>query len=89
MRCIGNHAEIINSIQLALSGETVSRLSRLENASFDARYSPLTDDNDEVVGVIGVATDITENRKAQKALAGKRGTLSGTLRKRERHHLYA
>jgi len=28
----------------------------------------LTDDADHVIGVIGVATDITENRKAQKAL---------------------
>lgn len=64
----GNHAEIISSIQRALSGETLSTVVEIGNASFGARYSPLTDDNDEVVGVIGVATDITENRKAQKAL---------------------
>ena len=63
-----SHEEIIDNIQRAMSGETVSTVVEIGDLAFGARYSPLTDDNDEVVGVIGVATDITDNRKAQKAL---------------------
>ena len=32
---------------------------------FEVRYSPLTDEQENVLGVIGVATDITENRRAE------------------------
>ena len=63
-----NHPEIINNIQKALGGETLSTVVEIGDVSFGARFSPLTDDTDQVIGVIGVATDITENRKAQKAL---------------------
>lgn len=64
----GEYSEIIENIQRALSGETLSATVEIANVAFGARYSPLTDDNNEIIGVIGVATDITENRKAQKAL---------------------
>ena len=35
---------------------------------FEVRYSPLTDERDNVLGVIGVATDITENRRAEVSI---------------------
>ncbi len=64
----GNNAAIVNNVRRALLGETVSAVVEVGDVSFGARYSPLTDDSDQITGVIGVATDITENRKAQKAL---------------------
>lgn len=63
-----DNPEIIANIRRALAGETFSKDVEVGNLTFEARYSPLTDDADNVIGVIGVATDITENRKAQKAL---------------------
>jgi len=59
---------ILANVRRALAGETLSRAVDVGDLTFEARYSPLTDDADKVIGVIGVATDITENRKAQKAL---------------------
>jgi PAS domain S-box-containing protein len=35
---------------------------------FDIRYSPLTDEHDNVLGVIGVATDITDHRRAEASI---------------------
>lgn len=63
-----DNQEILANIRRALAGETFSRAVDVGDVSFVARYSPLMDDADNVIGVIGVATDITENRKAQKAL---------------------
>ena len=63
-----DNPEVIKNIRRALAGETFSSAVDLGDLSFEARYSPLTDDAGNVIGVIGVATDITENRKAQKAL---------------------
>jgi len=63
-----DNPEVLTNIRRALAGETFSRAVDVGELTFEARYSPLTDDADNVIGVIGVATDITENRKAQKAL---------------------
>jgi PAS domain S-box-containing protein len=63
-----DNPEVLTNIRRALAGETFSRAVAVGDLTFEARYSPLTDDADTVIGVIGVATDITENRKAQKAL---------------------
>jgi len=63
-----DNPEILTNFRRALAGETFSSAVDVGDFTFEARYSPLTDDADKVIGVIGVATDITENRKAQKAL---------------------
>jgi HD-GYP domain-containing protein (c-di-GMP phosphodiesterase class II) len=43
---------------------------------FEVWYSPLRDDAGQVIGVIGVATDITERRKAEIELQGAHRHLS-------------
>jgi PAS domain S-box-containing protein len=63
-----DNPQVLKNIRRALSGEAFSSAVDVGDVSFDARYSPLTDEANNVIGVIGVATDITENRKAQKAL---------------------
>jgi PAS domain S-box-containing protein len=63
-----DNLDILANVRRALSGEAFSQSLDVGDVSFEARYSPLTNDDDEVIGVIGVAIDITENRKAQRAL---------------------
>ncbi len=59
---------VIDNIRRALDGEAFSVVVEIGDLAFDTRYSPLTDESGKAMGIIGVATDITENRKAQKAL---------------------
>ena len=64
----GDNPEVLENVRRALAGEVFSTTVYVGDVALEARYSPLTDEGNNVVGVIGVATDITENRKAQKAL---------------------
>lgn len=63
-----DNPEVLNNVRRALASETFSTVVDFGDIAFETRYSPLTDDTNNVIGIIGVATDITENRKAQKAL---------------------
>jgi PAS domain S-box-containing protein len=63
-----DHPKILRNIRRALNGEIFSDAMEVGVLTFETRYSPLVDDAGNVTGVIGVATDITENRKAQNAL---------------------
>src|ERR1041385_8923156 len=57
--------EVGENIRRALRGEAFTTSVSVRDLVFDVRYSPLTDDKENVLGVIGVATDITENRRAE------------------------
>ena len=57
--------EVGENIRRALRGEAFTTSVSVHDLVFDVRYSPLTDDKENVLGVIGVATDITENRRAE------------------------
>jgi PAS domain S-box-containing protein len=56
------------NIRRALQGEAFQSSVDVGELIFDVRYSPLTDERDNVLGVIGVATDITENRRAEASI---------------------
>lgn len=60
--------EILKSVKRALKGEEVSVTVELSSLAFDTRYTPLRDEKGEVVGVLGVATDITERMRAEEQL---------------------
>ncbi len=62
------NASVIENVQRTMAGETFSSAVAVADVTFQTRYSPLTDETGNVVGVIGVAVDITESRKAEKAL---------------------
>lgn len=62
-----NH-QFLQNVRRALNGECFSDAVQLGDLTFETRYSPLADEAGSVTSVIGVATDITENRKAQNAL---------------------
>jgi PAS domain S-box-containing protein len=63
-----DHPSVLDSVRRALRGETFSVALDVGELTFETRYTPLTSDASQSVSVIGVATDITEQRKAQKAL---------------------
>jgi PAS domain S-box-containing protein len=62
-----NH-QVLQNVRRALNGECFSDAVRVGDLTFETRYSPLADEAGNVTSVIGVATDITENRQAQNAL---------------------
>lgn len=63
-----DNPDIIENVSRALAGETFSRAVDVGDLTFQTRYSPLTNETDGIVGVIGVAVDTTDGRKAQQAL---------------------
>jgi PAS domain S-box-containing protein len=63
-----DNPQIIENVARALAGETFSRTIDVGDLTFQTRYAPLTNETDGIVGVIGVAVDITDGRKAQQAL---------------------
>lgn len=54
-------------VQRALVGETVTSTETLRERVLEIRFSPLIDDN-QIVGVTGVALDITERVQTEEAL---------------------
>ncbi len=59
----------IRAFERALAGETFTEEIEFGPMVFDTRYTPFRDQTGQVVGVVGVATDITGKRKAELALA--------------------
>jgi PAS domain S-box-containing protein len=60
--------QMVDNIQRALAGEAFTDIVDVEALVFETRYAPLRDGQDQVVGVIGVALDITERRQVQAEL---------------------
>lgn len=60
--------QVGENIRRALKGESFTSSITVGEFVFDVRYSPLTDEHDNVLGVIGVATDITDNRRAEASI---------------------
>ena len=60
--------EVVENIRCALAGEEVTSTVQVGELTFESRYSPLRGDNGEVIGLIGVATDVTESKHAEAAV---------------------
>ncbi|HJU94289.1 MAG TPA: PAS domain S-box protein [Pyrinomonadaceae bacterium] len=60
--------QVGENIRRALKGEAFTSSVAVRELVFEVRYSPLTDERENVLGVIGVATDITENRRAEASI---------------------
>jgi PAS domain S-box-containing protein len=60
-----DNPQIISSFERALSGETFASTVEVFDLVFDAWCGPLRDESGEVDGVIGVAIDITEYKRAE------------------------
>ncbi|HYV83218.1 MAG TPA: PAS domain S-box protein [Pyrinomonadaceae bacterium] len=60
--------QVGENIRRALKGESFTSAVTIGELVFDVRYSPLTDEHENVLGVIGVATDITDSRRAEVSI---------------------
>jgi PAS domain S-box-containing protein len=60
--------QVAENLHRALKGESFTSSVNVRDLVFEVRYSPLTDERDNVLGVIGVATDITEARRAENSI---------------------
>lgn len=63
-----DHPEFLDQIDTALDGETVSFTLQLEERILDTWCTPYRNEEGEVTACIGMSTDITERRKAQRKL---------------------
>jgi len=61
--------EIIACIQRALGGEAFTSMAEVAGLVYETYYSPLLDDDGEITGVIGVATDVTGAARRERSLA--------------------
>jgi PAS domain S-box-containing protein len=67
-----NYPQIVQGFRRAFAGEEVTSIATIETAAarvvFEYRLAPDRDEKGRVVGLIGVATDITERKLAEDAL---------------------
>jgi len=67
---------ILANLRRALAGEAFSAVVDIADMVFDTRYTPLRDPDGAVAGVIGVAIDITEQRRVEADLTATRQRLA-------------
>src|SRR5262245_37236752 len=64
----GDNPAVIETIRRALGGEDVTAIGEIRGRIYECHCSPTRGLDGAVSGAIGVATDITESRKAEQAL---------------------
>ncbi|HEY3155213.1 MAG TPA: PAS domain S-box protein [Candidatus Eisenbacteria bacterium] len=64
----GDYPDVIASIERCLAGEEFTASVDLGGVSFESYYAPVRDPEGQVVGLIGVATDITERKSLEVQL---------------------
>jgi len=65
---LGDVPQAVADVRRALAGESVTARVELFGFEFEAQYSPVRERDGTITGVVGVATDITERRRAEDAL---------------------
>ena len=70
---------IVEAVERAFSGEAALILVEIRGLVFETRYSPIFDAEGRVTSVIGVATDVTESRRAEQSLRQSEERLSLAL----------
>ena len=65
---LGDVPQAVADVRRALSGESFTTTVELLGLEFEVQYSPVRGRDGSRSGVVGVATDITERRRAQDAL---------------------
>ena len=63
--------QVLEDNRRALAGESFVSIVEVGELVFESHYSPLRDKSGEVIGMIGVSTDITERKRAEEALREK------------------
>ncbi|NJN98412.1 MAG: HAMP domain-containing protein [Anaerolineales bacterium] len=60
--------QILDNVRRALAGEAFYSTVEVQGLVFESWYAPLYDQNNNINGVIGVATDVTERKKVEVEL---------------------
>ncbi|MDE3096343.1 MAG: diguanylate cyclase [Chloroflexota bacterium] len=63
-----DNPEIVANLRRALSGEMLTSVASVAGLFYETHYAPLRDRDQEIVGAIGVATDVTDRTRAAAAL---------------------
>ncbi len=64
---LGDVPQAVADVRRALAGESFTARVELFGFEFEAQYSPVRERDGSISGVVGVATDITERRRAEEA----------------------
>ena len=63
-----DHPAILDNLRRALAGEEFTSVIEVSGMAFETSYAPLMAPEGEILGVIGVATDVTERRRLEDQL---------------------
>ena len=72
--------QVKEDFRRAMSGETFTSVLCFNHAVFELWWSPIIDQNNQVNGVIGVMTDITERTRAEEKIRASEKKLSTILK---------
>jgi PAS domain S-box-containing protein len=64
---LGDVPQAVADVRRALAGESVTATVELFGFEFEAQYSPVRERDGSISGIVSVATDITERRRAEQA----------------------
>jgi PAS domain S-box-containing protein len=64
-----DHPQIVAALRRALAGEDFTELVEVGDVVFETRFTPRRSGAGEVIGVIGVATDVSERRRLETQLS--------------------
>jgi PAS domain S-box-containing protein len=81
-----NMPQLVDEIRKALNGEAFNSVVPIKDHVFDTRYVPIRDKNSQIIGMVGVATDITEHVQAERALKESADNLKEQQEQLERAH---
>ncbi len=62
------HADLTGALRTCLDGNLVETIIRMNESYFDARFTPIFDSEKNVISVLGIAADVTEQTKANQLL---------------------
>jgi PAS domain S-box-containing protein len=57
--------QVVDNLKRALAGEDFTDVVDIGTVAFETRYTPLHDETGQVVGVIGIATDVSQRRRLE------------------------
>jgi PAS domain S-box-containing protein len=66
-------------LRRVLAGETLSGITELNDVIFDNHFSPIRDVEDQIIGMVGIATDITERKRGEMKIKESKYFLQNVL----------